>query len=360
MEKLSKLSLTVLVFIGMINIGLAQTNVSASSSQFKRCLTTMQSSVDQQFRYNNALRYFSSMHCTTAQLQDVCYYLTRDIDKYNLCLAAYPNVIDHQNFFNIYDSFSRLSFAMRLYHETQERDELMFLQNTYQLGGTNDIDARFELLISKGDLLLASNRFDEAIVAYTDAMALKPRNSITQQKIIEVNNRRVELTNNLAEEKSREEMFYRLLRQGDTKLLAKQFDEAISFYEQAMNLIPGNPMAYQKIREANEQKQQYVEVPVVDCFTDENEFSNIIAAIKDQRYASDMKELSKTYISKKCFSFAQYKQIVGLFRVDDHKLEIIKFLYDFVDDTSMMYEFRNELMYTSSKSKLDEFLISKD
>lgn len=360
MKKSYPLSLLVLLLSTAINFGLAQTNVTVSSSQFRRCITTMQSNVDQQIRYTNALRYFSSMHCTTAQLQDACYYLTSDVNKYNLCIAAYPNVIDHQNFFNIYDSFDRLSYAMRLYHDTQERDELMYLQNTYQLGGAHDIDARFDLLIAKGDLLLASNKFDEAIDAYAEAMELKPRNSITQQKIIEVNNRRVELANSLAEEKNREETFYRLLRQGDTKLLAKQFDEAIRFYEQAMNLIPGNPMAYQKIRKANEQKQQYVEVPVVDCFTDENEFSNIIAAIKDQRYASDMRELSKTYISKKCFSFAQYKQIVGLFRVDDHKLEIIQFLYDFIDDTSRMYEFRNELMYTSSKSKLDEFLISKE
>lgn len=349
-----------LLFIGVMNYGFAQTDVTVSSVQFKRCLTTMQGSVDQQIRYTNALRYFSSMHCTTAQLQDACYYLTRDIDKYNLCLAAYPNVIDHQNFFNIYDSFSRLSFAMRLYHDTQERDELLWIQNTYQLGETNDVDSRFELLIVKGDLLLASNKFDEAIEAYTDAMALKPRNSITQQKIIEVNNRRVELANSLAEEKNREQMFYQLISQGDSKLMANLFNEAIAHYERAMSLIPGNPIAYQKIKEANDRKLEFVEVPVVHCFTDENEFSNIIAAIKDQRYASDMRELSKTYISKKCFSFAQYKQIVGLFRVDDHKLEIIKFLYDFIEDTSRMYEFRNELMYTSSKSKLDEFLINQD
>lgn len=360
MQKYRNLLLGVLILIGSNQSILAQTSVTVSSTQFRSCISTMQGNIDEQIRYNNAVRYFSSMHSTTAQLQDACHYLSSDANKYNLCMAAYPNVIDHQNFFSIYDSFSRLSYAMRLYHDTQERDELMYLQTTYQLGSANDIDSRFDLLIAKGDLLLASNKFDEAIEAYAEAMELKPRNSITQQKIIEVNNRRVELANSIEEEKNREEMFYRLLRQGDSMLMASRFDEAINFYEQAMNLIPGNPMAYQKIREANERKQQYVEMPVVDCQTDENEFSHIIAAIKDQRYASEMRELSKTYISKKCFSTGQYKQIVGLFRIDEHKLEIIKYLYDFIDDTSKMYEFRNELMYSSYKSKFDEFLISKE
>ena len=360
MNKLFKLLSAVLILFVGSHSSLAQTNVSASSSQFRMCIRTMQSNIDEQIRYSNALRYFSAVHCTTAQLQDACYYLSNDVNKYNLARAAYPNVIDHQNFFNIYDSFTRLSYAIRLYHDTQERDELMYIENTYQLDGANDIDSKFNLLIVKGDLLLASNKFDEAIEAYAEAMELKPRNSITQQKIIEVNNRRVELTNSLAEEKNREQVFYRLLRQGDAELIANQFERAINFYEQAMNLIPGNPIAYKKIKEANQLKQEYVDVMVVDCQTDENEFSHIIAAIKDKNYSSEMRELSKTYISKKCFSIGQYKEIVGLFRVDDHKLEIIKYFYDFMDDTSKMYEFRNVFAYSSTKSKLDEFLLSKE
>ena len=93
---------------------------------------------------------------------------------------------------------------------------------------------------------------------------------------------------------------------------------------------------------------------MIDCQTDENEFSHIIAAIKDQRYASEIENYPKL-IYQKVF-FHGPIQIVGLFRIDEHKLEIIKYLYDFIDDTSKMYEFRNELMYSSYKSKFDEFL----
>jgi tetratricopeptide (TPR) repeat protein len=338
----------------------AQNGAGASSMQFRSCMGSIQSSIDEQIRYNHALRYFSTLHCTTWQLQDACHYLKNDLNKFNLCVAAYPNIIDHQNFFNIYDSFSQFSFVMRLYHNTQERDDIMYLENTYQLDGANDIDTKFDLLLAKGDLLLASNRFDEAIDAYAEAMGLKPGNNITQQKIIEVNNRRVELATSLQEEKNREQMFYTLLRKGDTKLITSQFDEAISFYEQAMNIMPGNQMAYQKIKEANRLKEEQVPLTGIDCQTDGNEFSHIIAAIKDKRYSSDMIELSKTYITKKCFSIGQYKQIVGLFRNDDYKLDIIKFFYDYMTDRSNMYEFRNEFIYSSTKSKFDEFLISRE
>ena len=78
---------------------------------------------------------------------------------------------------------------------------------------------------------------------HAEAMELKPRNSITQQKIIEVNNRRVELANSIEEERIERKCLQIGVR--DSMLMASRFDEAINFYEQAMNLIPGNPMAYE-------------------------------------------------------------------------------------------------------------------
>jgi tetratricopeptide (TPR) repeat protein len=332
----------------------------SSANKFSNCIRSMQTTNNQQVRSNFAVQYFIGQHCTTAQLQDACYYLNNDLSKYNLCLAAYPNVIDHANFFNIYDSFTQFSYVIRLYHDTQEKDMIMFLQNEFQLSGSSNSNAKIELLIEKGDLLLSGNRFDEAIDAYTEAMSLSPGDLTLREKIKEVNNRRLELANSIQEEENRNVMFYSLIQKGDVQMSAGQFDEAILFYEEAMNLKPGDRTAYLKIKEVNKRKQEQALQPPIECKTDGNEFANILSAITDQRYSSDKISLSKKYIEKKCFSMGQYKQIVGLFHMDDEKLEIIKYLYDYIADTSKMYEFRNEFRYPSAKSKLDEFLITKE
>ncbi len=101
----------------------AQNNVLWSTSDgYTNTVITIQTTTNPQARYNNALNYFSTTHATTKQLQDVCFYLNDDQEKYNLCVAAYPNIIDKDNFINIYNSFSSFSSAIMLYRDTQAKD----------------------------------------------------------------------------------------------------------------------------------------------------------------------------------------------------------------------------------------------
>ncbi len=300
---MKKITTTLFVILALLTFeyAKAQNNLQPAinkntNNKFQNCINSIRSAGNEQTRYDRAYQYFISEYSTTKQLQDACNYLRTDESKYNLCLYAYPRITDRENFFDIYNSFSSFSYAMKLYHNTQAKGN-NGQQNVQVNTNTQGNNATFNGLIKKGDYLLKSEKFDEAI----------------------------------------------------------------SMYEQAMNLQPNNLVSYSRIEEAKKRKQSSQEVTYieVECSTTEQEFGHIMNAIKDQTFSDRQKKMAKKYIAKKCLSMNQLKRIVSIFSMDDDKLEIIKYLYDYAPDTSEMYLFRNMLTFSSTKRKFDQFLVDK-
>lgn len=362
MNKATTFIITTLFSLSMTQIIQAQ-NISWSTTDgFTNTIITIQTTTNQQTRYNNALNYFSSTHATTKQLQDVCFYLTSDQEKYNLCVAAYPNIIDKDNFINIFNSFSSFSNAIRLYRDTQGKDELLSVQYNYQLNLEQDRNAKFDLLMHQGDILLSVNKFDDAIAAYLQAQTLKPEDPTPGLRVQEVRRWQQELANINHQQNHVNVQFESLIQQGDHLLSYSLFDEAISSYEQAMTLKPGDQTAYNRIKEANRRKQEYTYLETVEapCATGSSEFSHILTTVKSQSFADERKEMAKKQISKNCLSMEQMRELVPLFNMDDDKLEIIKFMYDYAEYPDKMYLFRDLLTFSNSKKEFDDFLILKE
>ena len=226
----------------------AQSNQWSAINKFRNCVSSMQSTNNETTRFNYAMQYFLIEHCTTIQLQDACYYLNDDQKKYDLCLSAYPNIIDKDNFFNIYDSFKTFSKALKLYHNTQESAQFAAFENDYQLGVEQDINSIFDLLVKKGDLLMSKNQFDEAVLIYQQALEISPESELVKMKIDEVSDVQFELASILEEENKLNAQFDLLIQQGDVKLSSNKVDEAIDLYEEAMLLKPGEQLAYMRIK----------------------------------------------------------------------------------------------------------------
>jgi len=357
-------------------------NISWSTSDgFSNTIVTIQTTNNQQTRYTNALNYFSSTHATIKQLQDVCFYLNNDQEKYNLCVAAYPNIIDKDNFINIYNSFSSISNAIKLYRDTQGKDELLAVQYNYQLNVEQDLNTKFDLLMHQGDVLISANKFDEAITAFLEAKTLKPQDPTPSLKIEEARKWKQELANLNNQQDQNSIKFDAQIQQGDHLLTYNLFDEAIASYEVAMTLNPGDQTAYARIKEANRRKQEFkdaealeaeatkeedveivetIEIIEETCITEESKLSHIMSTIESQSFSSDMKVMAKKQVSKNCLSIDQFKKIVSLFSMDDDKLEMIQFYYDYAEYPDKMYLFRDLLTFSSSKKEFDDFLINKE
>ena len=148
---LSKIThhLLILICLCYVQYSIAQSSQWSASNKFKNCMTSMQSTNDEQTRFNYAMNYFLTEHSTTIQLQDACHFLYSDQKKYELCLAAYPNVLDKDHFFDVYNTFSTFSYAIRLYHNTQEKAQISQIQNDYQLNVVKDNDEIYTLLFKR-------------------------------------------------------------------------------------------------------------------------------------------------------------------------------------------------------------------
>ena len=415
--------LIVLMALSVFKNASAQNNQWSATDKFRNCMTSMQSTNDELTRFNYAMNYFLTEHTTTIQLQDAYHYLYSDQKKYELGVAAYPNIIDKDHFFSIYDSFSKFSLAIKLYHNTQEKQQWTAMETNYQLNVEEDNNAVYDLLIQKGDMFLSNNQFDEAlliyqqaleikpsdqavknkvndvasiqqelaailkaenqlngqfnsyiqqgdvllssnnvdeaIAMYESAMALKPGNETPYLRIKEANNWKSELSNYAEEENQKRAQYDFLIQKGDILVSSNKFDEAITVYQQASSILPNEQMPYVKIEEANRIKQELSNANSV-CITGDSEFKSILTSIDDQTFADDQMEMSKKHIQKKCLTIEQMKEIVNIFSMDDDKLEMIKYLYDYSYQQNLFFEFRDLLTFNSTQKELDDFLVGKN
>ena len=378
--------LMVLIVLSVFQNASAQNNQWSATDKFRNCMASIQSTNDELTRFNYAMNYFLTERATTIQLQDACHYLYSDQKKYELGVAAYPNIIDKDNFFNIYDAFTKFSWAIKLYHNTQEKQQLTALETNYQLNVEQDNSAIYDLLIQKGDLLLSENEFDDAILIYQQALEIKPSDQAAIAKIDHVEAIKQELSAILEAESQLNSQFDALIHNGDVFLSANQVDDAITMYEQAMALKPGDESVYLRIKEANnwkmeisgmveeenqkrsqydflmqkgeifvssnkfddaisvyqqasaifpEEQMPYIKIEEANrikqelanansvCVTGESEFKSILTSIDDQTFADDQMEMAKKYIQKKCFTIEQMKAITPIFSMDVDKLEMI-------------------------------------
>ena len=414
--------LMVLIVLSVFQNASAQNNQWSATDKFRNCMASIQSTNNELTRFNYAMNYFLTERATTIQLQDACHYLYSDQKKYELGVAAYPNIIDKDNFFNIYDAFTKFSWAIKLYHNTQEKQQLTALETNYQLNVEQDNSAIYDLLIQKGDLLLSENEFDDAILIYQQALEIKPSDQAAIAKIDHVEAIKQELSAILEAESQLNSQFDALIHNGDVFLSANQVDDAITMYEQAMALKPGDESVYLRIKEANnwkmeisgmveeenqkrsqydflmqkgeifvssnkfddaisvyqqasaifpEEQMPYIKIEEANrikqelanansvCVTGESEFKSILTSIDDQTFADDQMEMAKKYIQKKCFTIEQMKAITPIFSMDVDKLEMIKYMYDYSYQQNRFYEFRGLLTFNSTQKELDEFLVGK-
>ncbi|HRG58165.1 MAG TPA: hypothetical protein PK323_04360, partial [Bacteroidia bacterium] len=133
--------------------------------------------------------------------------------------------------------------------------------------------AEFEKLIIQGDKSLNSKSFDEALNQYNAALGLDIDNTTANAKIAAAQKAKADEEARLAAEadaKAKAEAeaaaaaelarkkaeFEKLIREGDTNLGTKRFDNAIENYNAALNVGFDNAIAKAKISEAEKQKAE--------------------------------------------------------------------------------------------------------
>lgn len=98
--------------------------------------------------------------------------------------------------------------------------------------------------IAAGEQLFKENKLEAALEKYQQAKEIKPEEDLPQTKIDEIKAL-------IADQKAKQQAFDNLMASAKSKFDNKAYEEALSLYKEANELLPNEPLPKQKIEEIN-------------------------------------------------------------------------------------------------------------
>jgi tetratricopeptide (TPR) repeat protein len=124
-------------------------------------------------------------------------------------------------------------------------------------------EAQFKKMVAEGNNAYNKKDYELAILKYEEALKIKDDDVVVDK----IEDARKNLL--LAESQKELQVEYdAFIKKGDTELGANNFDGATDFYTQAKSLLPGNQLAYDKLREVEKKKQELEDAALNKQFND--------------------------------------------------------------------------------------------
>ena len=114
-------------------------------------------------------------------------------------------------------------------------------------------DSKYNDFIDRGDAAFDSKNWEDAVNAYNEASQVKPDERYPKDQIAKAEAELEKERQRAADEAA----VASLIKEGDDAMASESFDTAISKYEEALSIIPGNQEAKDKLDEAREAKAQF-------------------------------------------------------------------------------------------------------
>lgn len=108
----------------------------------------------------------------------------------------------------------------------------------------------FKKMVSEGNSAFSKANYNIAILKYKEALKVKSDETVIQ-KIKDANAKMAQLES----DKANDAQFQALIQKGDNLVLSEKFDEAIQIYNQAKEVKPEDQLPYKKIDDANLKKE---------------------------------------------------------------------------------------------------------
>lgn len=143
------------------------------------------------------------------------------------------------------------------------------------------IDAEYNALMKKGNDLATSKSYEDAKVAYTNALTKKPNESLPVEKIAEMDRLISESTSS----NQKEELYSNYMSKGNAEFSSKEYVMALSQYQNALSVKPNDVTALNKIKEVQQILDDIANAKAADIeFT--NKF-NALLKVADAKFAAE-------------------------------------------------------------------------
>lgn len=144
-----------------------------------------------------------------------------------------------------------------------------------------EVEANYKKILAKADGLKTEERFDEAVVYYQNALNLKPTDPYPKAQIDEINRIKTERANAQTSQQKLEQEYQALIKAADEAFYAQNYTLALAKYKEALLKKPNDPYPSSKISEINTKLNSQTEAQ-----KKEEEYNNYITqanALFDQK-----------------------------------------------------------------------------
>ncbi|MCG8696538.1 MAG: tetratricopeptide repeat protein [Bacteroidales bacterium] len=215
-----------------------------------------------------------------------------DIEKrYNELITQAKTLIEQKKFD---EAIAALKQAQTVIPESKEPtrmiNEIQTIKN--QLAKA-DIEKRYQEAIDQGDANLKQSKLDEAAAAYKLALTIIADEEYPQKKLNEISRLRSEMSLNKIKEQYTE-----WISKGDNAFTGKDYQNAISFYKNASSVLPDELYPQQKINEIN-------------AIISKEKQDAELAREKEERY-NDAIKLADKYFNEENFPLARSQYNLAL------------------------------------------------
>lgn len=328
---------------------------TASDNDFQQFYEQVAIQNDDQSKLNHSYPFLNGKCYQSGHIQLIAHLYLSEDSKLEFCKAAYPFVLDKENFYDVYDAFNTFSYAFRLHDFVSAYNGGTIVTGTNSTTNNNSVspisypnynypspygysgstgcaapisDVEFNVLSST---LNSYATDDEKIVAGT---LYAKENCLSMAQLMKMSS----------------------LFTNENK--AKSFlENAFPFsYDKANYTFVSQCFSNQSLKDSWSTYCAGLLVPATTCSVSESELKGMIEKIDDAAFAKDQLSVVKSLNTNFCFSTAQVKLIMNEFSFPENKLDVAEMLYEKCTDRKNYYQLKGEFSFNSYEEQFSTLI----
>lgn len=354
-------------------------NTAISTYEFQKQKSLITAVRNEAQKLSKTKRFCISNCLSSAQVIEIISIFSSEYSKLDVATAAYTNVVDKGNFYEVYNSFKQFSTVFRLYdfvnaHKVEENNQN---KNNHQNENNNpnenennnnephQVEIVFPSYIYPRSFSYRGNSGCEVQLSDPTFLQLvKPIANVKEEnkRLNEIS----ELVKGNCFTTAQLMKLSSLLSFDRNKLtLSKDVYHYIydlDNYRSVMQIFASESykQEFQTFLYRQQNNNSYTG-ETSSCEVTDSEMTSIYITIKNAVYEDSKLTTAKRVIkAKECFLVSQIVELMELFSMDDSKLDFVKYAYDYTKDESNYYLIANEFKFSSSKSDFNNFLKTKE
>ncbi|MDW8296017.1 MAG: DUF4476 domain-containing protein [Raineya sp.] len=321
-------------------------------------------------KLQEAVRFSQDNCLSSEQIRELMSLFREEYNRLALAENAYAYVFDPENYYEVYDGFTKFSSVVRLYDFINKGGTPINIYPNNPSNPNNPTNPNYpdftgyplynypdyqNYFGAKNCSAPISESVFQSIAARIRAVPNENTRTNVARQAVQTNclavSQLMRLVSLLSNENNRLEVMrlsYPNIYDVDNLLTASQVFQNRINYQQ-----------WEAFLQQNQQGNPVNTLPGTACVVSNNDYANIVQSIRRENISDNRMRVAKNITRNyNCFSVEQVRGIVKLFNFDEQRLEIAKYLYDYtaLQERRQYFMVANELTFNSNREELTEFI----